>query len=158
MWRTAGDARLFPLLKKDGHGRWAQAWSQWWTRYRRSIGVDKRWHGMHALRHTFKRQCRECDIPKDIHDAITGHPSADVAGHYGGQYPSQATGGRDEDAAVSGVGLVGGEEGVRYAAQVEKAVAGLELTATLLHDCSIVKKGLLRLKRDAQMPSGRALV
>ena len=39
------------------------------------------------LRHTFKRQCRECGIPKDIHDAITGHPSADVADRYGGEYP-----------------------------------------------------------------------
>jgi hypothetical protein len=48
--------------------------------------------GQEVARHariasTFKRQCRECGIPKDIHDAITGHPSADVAGHYGGQYP-----------------------------------------------------------------------
>jgi hypothetical protein len=35
---------------------------------------------MRVLRHMFRRQCRECGIPKDIHDAITGHPSAGRGG------------------------------------------------------------------------------
>ena len=46
-----------------------------------------RWRDFHAFRHTFKRQCRECGIPKDMHDAITGHDSADVGDSYGGAYP-----------------------------------------------------------------------
>jgi integrase len=84
---AAGDARVFPLLRKDTHGKWTSGWSQWWARYRRSVGVDRRWHDMHALRHTFKRQCRECGIPRDIHDALTGHHSGAVGDSYGGQYP-----------------------------------------------------------------------
>ena len=50
-------------------------------------GRRRPWSDFHAFRHTFKRQCRECGIPKDIHDAITGHPSGDVADTYGGTYP-----------------------------------------------------------------------
>ena len=86
--RAAGDARLFPLVRsKAANGKWSDAWGKWWSRYRRSVGVGGRWRDFHAFRHTFKRQCRECGIPKDIHDAITGHPSGDVADSYGGAYP-----------------------------------------------------------------------
>jgi len=82
-----GDVRVFRLLAADKFVKWTKSWSQWWTRYRRSVGVEKKWHDMHALRHTFERQCRECGIPKDIHDAITGHSSSDAGDSYGGQYP-----------------------------------------------------------------------
>ncbi len=85
--KTASDARVFPLLKKDSHGKWTESWGKWRGHYRRSVGVGDRWLDFHAFRHTFKRQCRECGIPKDIHDAITGHPSGDVADTYGGAYP-----------------------------------------------------------------------
>jgi hypothetical protein len=49
--------------------------------------VGGRWRDFYAFRHTFKRQCRECNIPKHIQDATTGHPSGDVADAYGGAYP-----------------------------------------------------------------------
>ena len=85
--RAAKDERLFPLLKEGWSGSWTDNWSQWWRTYRHSVGVTERWRDFHALRHTFKRQCRECGIPKEIHDAITGHESGDVGDAYGGQHP-----------------------------------------------------------------------
>lgn len=41
----------------------------------------------YRFRHIFKRQARECGIPKEINDAITGHESGDVGDRYGGEYP-----------------------------------------------------------------------
>jgi hypothetical protein len=43
-------------------------------------------YDMHAFRHAFKRHCRECGIRKDIHDAITGHESADAGDSYEGEH------------------------------------------------------------------------
>jgi len=91
--RKEGDERLFPLLKQDRHGSWTQNWSKWWGRYRKELGVTERWKDFHAFRHTFKRQCRECGIAKDIHDALTGHESGDVGDAYGGAYPLKALAG-----------------------------------------------------------------
>ena len=37
----------------------------------------------HSLRHTFKDLMRNSDVPKDMHDFITGHGSGDAGGGYG---------------------------------------------------------------------------
>ena len=85
--RAAGDARLFPLLKQDTHGKWTDSWGKWWKRYRSRVGVGDRWKDAHALRHTFIRQCRECGVPEEIRDAITGHTGGGIGRTYGGRYP-----------------------------------------------------------------------
>ena len=37
----------------------------------------------HSFRHTFKDLCRDADLPKEVHDQLTGHAPADVGGGYG---------------------------------------------------------------------------
>jgi hypothetical protein len=67
-----------------------------------------------TFRHTFKRQCRECGIPKDIHDAITGHPSADVADRYGGEYPLKPLADAMRTLRYPGLELAGVKRTPRY--------------------------------------------
>jgi len=79
-----GQMRLFPALKPDKYGTETANWSKWFNRYLREVcGVEDRRVVFHSFRHSFKHYARELGIPKDVHDAITGHKSRDVADDYG---------------------------------------------------------------------------
>lgn len=84
--KTEKQKRLFPLLS-SGKGRQLTAsWSQWFGRYlRETVGIKDDRKVFHSFRHGFKDACRECDIPKEIHDRLTGHASGDVGDSYGGE-------------------------------------------------------------------------
>ncbi|WP_311270831.1 site-specific integrase [Sphingobium sp. WCS2017Hpa-17] len=47
-----------------------------------AVGKDPR-IVFHSFRHSFKDLCRDANIPKDVHDQLTGHAAADVGGGYG---------------------------------------------------------------------------
>ena len=81
--RFAGESMVFPHLKPDKFGKRTAAWSKWWGRYARKIGIVDRRKVFHSFRHSFKDACREAGIPQDIHDALTGHAPNNVGGSYG---------------------------------------------------------------------------
>ncbi len=87
--RSAGFTRLFPMLKSAGCRQLTSSWSQWFSRYLRiEIGITDRRKSFHSFRHGFKDACRRANIPKDIHDQITGHVSSDIGDSYGAdEYP-----------------------------------------------------------------------
>lgn len=80
---------LFPLLAADVKGNRSGNWSKWFHRYlRNTVKITDPAIVFHSFRHTFKDVCRECSIPEDVHDALTGHKNANVSRSYGsGLYP-----------------------------------------------------------------------
>lgn len=66
-------ARLFPLLWKANGASDAAAWSKWFGRYIRSIGITDKARVFHSFRHSFKDALRAGGVSEDINDALTGH-------------------------------------------------------------------------------------
>jgi integrase len=76
------DAWLFPLVAPDTQG--VRAWSKWFGRYIRSIGIGDKAKVFHSFRHNFKDALRAAGIGQEVHDAITGHSMrGDVSRGYG---------------------------------------------------------------------------
>ena len=82
-------ARLFPKLVENVNNQCTAAFSKWFGRYLRgTIGITDKRKTFHSFRHGFKEACRIAEIPKDLHDKLTGHMSSDVGDGYGGDmYP-----------------------------------------------------------------------
>jgi integrase len=81
--RAAGaDAPLFPALKSQ-RGEITAAFSQWWGRYMKEIGLDDSRKVFHSFRHTVKRELRNAAVEKTLRDALMGHAHKDVAEEYG---------------------------------------------------------------------------
>jgi integrase len=77
---------LFPDLKPDGWGSRAGAATKVLGLRLRRLGLeDRRLVAGHSWRHRFKDACRAASpsIPKDVHDALTGHAAGDVGSGYG---------------------------------------------------------------------------
>jgi integrase len=78
------DGPLFPDLSPDVWGSRAGTATKMLGRRLRALGIiDKRVVAGHSWRHRFKDQCRAAGIPKDQHDALTGHTAGDVGSTYG---------------------------------------------------------------------------
>lgn len=76
--------RLFPGLKVDAAGVITGNFSKWFGRYlRTTIGITDSRKVFHSFRHTFKTACRDAHIPKEMHDALTGHREGDTSETYG---------------------------------------------------------------------------
>ncbi|ASJ25979.1 phage integrase SAM-like domain-containing protein [Laribacter hongkongensis] len=82
--RKRGHQHLFHLLESNRHGACTAAWSKWYGRFARtpSLNMPKS-KVFHSFRHTFKDAARNSGIPKDVHDAFTGHSANDVGSTYG---------------------------------------------------------------------------
>lgn len=80
---TLRGTKLFPGVRPDSKGRWSGLVSDWFTKYRRKIGLRERWFDFHALRGTWKAGARGLRLPEDLHDAITGHETGSVGRGYG---------------------------------------------------------------------------
>ena len=74
---------LFPNLKTNKFGARTAAWSKWWGRYAREIGITDPRKVFHSFRHTFKDACRNAGISEEMHDSLTGHASVSVGRSYG---------------------------------------------------------------------------
>jgi integrase len=87
--KANGQARIFPLLKPDSHGKITAHWSKWYGRYLRSVClVTNKKIVFHSFRHTFKDNSRYSQLAPDVQNEITGHDTGDVADTYGGlSYP-----------------------------------------------------------------------
>jgi integrase len=83
--REAGHARLFPELKATRFAL-TSAWSKWWGKHARKIGVTDGRKVFHSFRHGWKDAARAV-MPEEHHDAITGHSSGSVGRSYGTGVP-----------------------------------------------------------------------
>jgi integrase len=82
--RGTNAARLFPLLTPGSKGGLGEAWSKWFGRYIRRLGITNRASVFHSFRHGFKDALRQARVDRDVNDALTGHIGvASVAGSYG---------------------------------------------------------------------------
>lgn len=82
----AGKPLLFDRLSMGPkETRLAGNWGRWFARYmRNTCGVTDERMTFHSFRHTFKHHMRQCQVPKDVNDALTGHETGDAADAYGG--------------------------------------------------------------------------
>jgi len=79
-----GAARLFPLLTRGPHGGFGEAWSKWFGRYKRALGITNPDSVFHSFRHGFKDALRAASVGEDVNDALTGHSGSNaVARGYG---------------------------------------------------------------------------
>ncbi len=78
-----GSALLFPLLKPGPRGGYAEAWSKWFGRYIRTLGIENKSRVFHSFRHGFKDALRASGESEDINDALTGHSGGGVGRSYG---------------------------------------------------------------------------
>ena len=67
-------ASLWPLLKN------ANIASAWFSKYRKSIGLDGRWLDFHSLRHTVRTRLAKAQVQEHLMDAITGHETGGSTG------------------------------------------------------------------------------
>ena len=84
--RTAdgSSARLFPLLTPGSRGGFGEAFSKWFGRYKKSLGIDNKKSVFHSFRHGFKDALRAGGVNEDVNDALTGHSGGNsVARGYG---------------------------------------------------------------------------
>jgi hypothetical protein len=70
-------------LKPDSFGSRGGAFTKIGGRFVRSLGITDKRKVLHSARHRFKDICRSAGIPKDVHDALTGHAARDVGSSYG---------------------------------------------------------------------------
>ncbi|MDZ4055109.1 MAG: site-specific integrase [Phenylobacterium sp.] len=65
--------------------RLAGNWGRWFARYmRKTCGITDERMTFHSFRHTFKHHMRQCQVVKEVNDALTGHETGDAADAYGG--------------------------------------------------------------------------
>jgi integrase len=71
-------ARLFPELTRGSKGGFGEAFSKWFGRYKRSLGIENKKSVFHSFRHGFKDALRAAGVNEDINDALTGHDGGNV--------------------------------------------------------------------------------
>ena len=57
-----------------------EAWSKWFGRYIRGLGISNKHHVFHSFRHGFKDALRAAEVSEDINDALTGHAGGGAVG------------------------------------------------------------------------------
>jgi len=80
---SGSEARLFPLMKPGPKGGLGEAWSKWFGRYIRGLGITNRASVFHSFRHSFKDALRAAGVSEDVNDALTGHSGGGVGRSYG---------------------------------------------------------------------------
>ncbi len=78
---------VFPELRPDGDGKLGEKWGQWFSEYKRRVGITDRRVVFHSFRHAFIDMCRSANVPKRVHSQIVGHGDDDVSDSYGEGYP-----------------------------------------------------------------------
>lgn len=77
-------ARLFPKLTPGPKGGFGEAFSKWFGRYKRDLGIHSPSSVFHSFRHGFKDALRAAGVNEDVNDALTGHSGGNaVARGYG---------------------------------------------------------------------------
>jgi integrase len=65
-------AWLFPLVAPDKPGA-AEAWTKWFGRYIRSLGITDKAKVFHSLRHNFIDALRAAGVDEELRSALAGH-------------------------------------------------------------------------------------
>jgi integrase len=81
-----GQPRLFPGLKPNKYGKRTDKWGQWFTVYRRAVGITDKRQVFHSFRHTFTDYARHSGIAEAITRQIVGHSGEGVHDDYGSGY------------------------------------------------------------------------
>jgi integrase len=84
--KAAGEVRLFPELRPTRYGSLTAAWSKYWGRHARCLGVTDPRTVFHSFRHGWKDAARAV-MPEEHHDVITGHSNGSVGRRYGTGVP-----------------------------------------------------------------------
>lgn len=71
-----GDAWLFPLVAPDRGTSGAPAFSKWFGRFLRTVGVTDQAKVFHSFRHTVKDALRRGNADHEVREALIGHAQA----------------------------------------------------------------------------------
>jgi integrase len=81
--RSAGEKMMFAGLSPGGaDDRLGHAFSKWFTRYRKAVGVYRRGLDFHSLRHTATTLMDRANVPAGTIDEVTGHASPGETARY----------------------------------------------------------------------------
>lgn len=85
--RKAGHESLWPFLRTDSDtANPSEILGKWFNRFiHEKLGMPST-VVFHSFRHNFKDMCRDALIPRDIHQALTGHAKQTVGDTYGKGY------------------------------------------------------------------------
>jgi integrase len=73
------DALVFPQLTPGGaDNKYGHAFSKWWTRYRKDIGLYEKGLDYHSFRHGVTTKLTEAGVSPPIIDQLTGHAGTGV--------------------------------------------------------------------------------
>jgi integrase len=75
--RDGATAWLFPEISPQVRGA-LKAWTKWFSRYLRSVGIIDDSKVFHSFRHTFKDALRAAGVPEALNDALTGQKNSIV--------------------------------------------------------------------------------
>ncbi|CAZ88143.1 putative integrase [Thiomonas arsenitoxydans] len=87
--RKEGHGVLFPRLKPDWHGKLSGAFSKWFGRYKKSVGIGNPKKVLYSFRHTMKDLLEQAQVSTKYLQRILGHTSGDgaVTDGYGSDVP-----------------------------------------------------------------------
>jgi Site-specific recombinase XerD len=78
--------QLWTELKKGSEGRYSHAFVQWWSQFRKLIGLGRDGLVFHSFRHTFISTLLNAGVPQSTIQQLAGHSASDVTvGVYGGK-------------------------------------------------------------------------
>jgi integrase len=81
--RQAKEARLFPRLQPGGADqRLGHAFSKWFTRYRKDVGIYRPGLDFHSFRHTATTLMHQSGVERAVIDHITGHTTPGETSRY----------------------------------------------------------------------------
>lgn len=76
--------RVFPELKPIGIGqKLTDKWGQWFSKYKRLLGITDKLKVFHSLRHTWKTHAGNAGMPERVQREFMGHEGKDTADKYG---------------------------------------------------------------------------
>lgn len=83
--RQRGEHRLFPDIQSASDEVTA-AYSKWFGRYLRRLGITSPLKVFHSFRHGFKDACRNSGVPREVAEVLMGHAGRTVGDGYGSGY------------------------------------------------------------------------
>ena len=88
----AGKLQLWPELSKGSEGRYSQGFVQWWSGFRKLIGLGRDGLVFHSFRHTFISAMEVAGVPETLAGRIAGHATGKTVTFktYGGKPLSPA--------------------------------------------------------------------
>lgn len=82
--RKAGHETLWPhMVSKSAKAADSEVLGRWFNRWLHTVLGLPATKVFHSFRHTFKDLCRNAGIPRDLHQALTGHAKQTVGDTYG---------------------------------------------------------------------------